>query len=84
MKEIIEHRVINEDPNWVLGKTYVNNTYFGDWCKYKKGGIPPTIEQLKAKELARAENAHAYRLSHPHTSTPEYYAAIKRYPLKEK
>jgi hypothetical protein len=60
MKDVIEQRIISEDNSWVLGKTYVNNTYFGDWCRYKKGGNPPTFAELEETERKRIEKADAY------------------------
>jgi hypothetical protein len=84
MKDVVEHRIVSENNGWTYGKTYINNTYFGDWTRYNKGGNPPTSEQLKAIEAARVLKADAYRQANPYTPTPEYLDAIKRYPLKGK
>lgn len=79
----IIHEVVKEDDSWIYGKTYHGTIYFCDWVKSKQVGNPPTVSELKEIEDRRIEKADAYRVSHPHTSTSEYFAAIKRYPLKE-
>ena len=84
MKEEIRHEIISETDFWMIGKTYHNNTYFGEWCKYKKGGNPPTPEQLKETERKRVEKAEAYRLANPTEPSKEYFEAIKKWPIIKK
>ena len=79
----ITHEVIKEDDKWVYGKTYHDKTFFCDWVKYKGSGNPHTQEQLMMIENTRIQKAVDYRKKHPWVSTPEYLAAIERYPLKE-
>ena len=79
----IKNFVVDEDEKWIYGKTYHGTIYFCDWVKSKQVGRPPTDSELKETENRRIEKADAYRLAHPWVSTPEYFAAIERYPLKE-
>tara|TARA_R110000868_G_scaffold44288_6_gene148058 strand:- start:143 stop:400 length:258 start_codon:yes stop_codon:yes gene_type:complete len=83
MNELVEHRINSENDNWIYGKTYINNTYFGDWCRYKKSGNPPITEQLIEIERKRVEIAKEYLKNNPREPSKEYYEAIKRWPLKE-
>lgn len=63
----IRHKIVSECDLWVIGKTYQGNTYFGDWCKYKGSGNPPTAAELEENELKRIEKADAYwRMKNEH------------------
>jgi len=79
---MIRHDIITENDNWIFGKTFQHNTYFGDWCKYKKGGNPPTPEQLKEIERKRIEIAEEYRKNNPREPSKEYFEACKKWPIK--
>jgi len=63
----IRHEIVSECDLWVFGKTYQENTYFGDWCKYRGSGNPPTAAELNETELKRIEKADAYwRMKNEH------------------
>lgn len=84
MTDEIRHEIVSEDDSWIIGKTFHKETFFGDWCKYKNGGNPPSPEQLAETERKRIEKADAYRSTNPWEPSKEYYEAIKKWPIKEK
>ena len=79
---MIRHDIITENDNWIFGKTYHSNTYFGEWCKYKGAVNPPTSEQLKEIERKRIKIAEEYRKNNPREPSKEYFEACKRWPNK--
>lgn len=76
------YEIVEENDTWILGKTFQHNTYFGDWCKYKKAGNPPTPEQLMETERKRIEVAEEYRKNNPWEPSKEYFEACKKWPIK--
>lgn len=78
------HEVIEEDDRWVYGKTFQNGSFFGKWCRFKKGGNAPTLEQLTEIEEKRALNAEDHRKNNPSEPSKDYFEACKRWPLKRR
>lgn len=54
------HVVVLETNEWVFGKTYdEGGVFFGNWCRFKGSGKPPTPEELQESEIRRMEAAKA-------------------------
>lgn len=76
------YEIVEENDNWVFGKTYQHESYFGDWVKYKRGGNAPSPEQLIETERKRIIVAEEYRNNNPWEPSKEYFEACKKWPLK--
>lgn len=52
-KEEVTHVVTHEDEKFVYGKTFTDEVYYGDWCRYKLGGNPANTVDIEWEEVCR-------------------------------
>jgi hypothetical protein len=81
----INHIVIEETPDLIVGKTYIVNMFFGNWLKYKNvKGHAPTPDEIAEIERIRRLNAEEYFKKNPLKPSEAYYAACERWPIIKK
>jgi len=77
------HKITSKSDDWIFGKTFINNVYFSDWCKYTGDGRVPDEEYLRIMEQKRIEKATKYHKMNPREPSKDYFEVCKKYPLKD-